>query len=361
MPIDLSGKFTARMLDDPKFKAALEESKRVHMRTFWDVMEPAFADDRIAEVELVGALNLISRGEQSKALRKLSRLKKRCASPDDTCAVEFFSGLAYEMAGMTLPAIQHFFAAASAVPGHYMTHVMLARLLHKSKSVQAALANYMTAIELIDALPTRDEIPAINLTALRGSMLAGAADCSLMMGNYDDAEWALCEAESIGFENPKLDVIYAMLYAATGRKAPARERLAKLRKEHPAIESSVSFDVESVIAGKHPRFAVLKDVLDSVDYDGFWSWFAVEEQRFALMISAGLASSVAAAKELSAKLTELFGNPNTELAVALEPEKDGFAVTVSDNYVLTLSVGMERLLAAQPEELKSRWRFAAIH
>ena len=147
-------------------------------------------------------------------------------------------------------------ASTAAVPGHYMTHVMLARLLHTNKSFDAALTNYLLAVQLIERLEQKDEVPAVNPRTLRSAMIAGAAGCSLMMGEYDDAEWALCEAESNGFDSPKLSVLYAMLYAATDRKALAREKLSELRKRDPELESRVALEVETVIAGKNPRFAV---------------------------------------------------------------------------------------------------------
>ena len=51
----------------------------------------------------------------------------------------------------------------------------------------------------------------------------------------------------------------------------------------------------------------------------------------------------------------------TRLAVAVGCEKDGFKITVSDNYVLSLSVGVEKLLSVQPEELKHDWKFTSVH
>ena len=80
-----------------------------------------------------------------------------------------------------------------------------------------------------------------------------------------------------------------------------------------------------------------------------------------MMIASGSATALAAANELSRELTELFGFPNAELAVAVGCEKDGFKITVSDNYVLSLSVGVEKLLSVQPEELKHDWKFTSVH
>ena len=61
MAFDLSGKLSKKMMSDPKFREALDESKRVHLRTFGEILEPAFTDDPTGEIELVGALNFISR------------------------------------------------------------------------------------------------------------------------------------------------------------------------------------------------------------------------------------------------------------------------------------------------------------
>lgn len=359
MSFDPPAAIAERLLKNPKFRDAFEESRRIHMRTFGDIMEPAFENDPAAEIELVGAVNYISRGSFDKALRKLTRLKKRCRNRADEGARQFFLGLCCERAGMGGVAVQHFAAAVTSDTGFYMTHTLLARLLHRQRSFDAALANYLIAIQLIQEREPRNEIPAVNFAELTGALYAGAADCSLMMGNYDDAEWALCEAEQYGLESKQLYIIYSMLYAATERKALALKKLSELKSLDPELEARVTFDIAEVLSGKSTRFCLRNDILKALDYEAFWSWF--EEREGKLMLYLRFNAAFAAASELCMKLTELFAFAKTAVDVQISADKGGYTVSVSDNYMLSLSAGIDALIKKMPDGLSEHWSFEVIH
>lgn len=359
MSFDPSTAIAERLMKNPKFRDAFEESRRIHMRTFGDIMEPAFSDDPAAEIELIGAVNYISRGSFDKALRKLVRLKRRCKSRADEGARQFFMGLCCERSGMAEIALQHFAAAVTAGTGFYMTHTLLARLLHRQKCFDAALTNYLIALQLIQEREQKDEIPAVNFTELCGALYAGAADCSLMMGNYDDAEWALCEAQEYGIESKQLYIIYAMLYAVTERKALARKKLDELRTIDPELESRVAYDVAEAASGRNPRFSLLQEELKRLSHDTFWAWFCEREKHFLNCLRFGAAFAVGS--ELCMKLTEHFAFANTAVDVRIESENGVYVICAADNYMLSLSAGLESLIGKMPESLKEHWKFEVVN
>lgn len=359
MSFDPTAAIAAKLLQNPKFRDAFEESRRIHMRTFGDIMEPAFTDDPAAEIELVGAVNYISSGSFDKALRKLTHLKKRCRSRADEGARQFFMGLCCERAGFLPRATQHLAAAVTAGTGFYMTHTLLARILHKQRSFDAALANYLIALNLISERKPKDEIPSVNFRELTGALYAGAADCSLMMGEYADAEWALCEAEEYGIENKQMHIIYAMLYAVTERRPLAMKKLAELKELDPQLEAKVAFDVAEAAAGKNPRFSLRQDILKRLNYAEFWSWFSSQESRLLTLLRFGAAFAVAG--ELCMRLTDLFAFANTPVDVNIETEKSGYIISTADNYMLSLSAGLDELIKRMPEELSEHWSFEVIH
>lgn len=354
---DLSAEIADRLLKNPDFSANFEESKRIHMRTFGELLEPAFSNDSAAEIELVGALNYINRGEYDRAMRKLARLKKRCRTLWDGYVRSFFMGLCCERAGMSAPAIEYLSDAEAA--NFYMTNVLLARLLHKQRKYDAALTEYLIGIHGISERKPRNEIPAVNFDELTGALYAGAADCSLMMGNYADAEWALIEAGEYGLESKQLYIIYAMLYAVTERKSLALKKLSELKKLDPELEASVAFDVAEAMAGKNPRFSLRTDILKKLDYDGFWSWFAKREERFLTLLRYGMVIPVAS--EISIRLTELFEFAKTLVAVSIAKDKDGFLIMIADDYILSLSDGLDRLSRNMPESLGERWSVKVVN
>ena len=59
----IRNKYTQLLLKSKKISEGYESSWSTHCRMFGDLLEPAFADDEASRLELVGALNLISRGK----------------------------------------------------------------------------------------------------------------------------------------------------------------------------------------------------------------------------------------------------------------------------------------------------------
>ena len=70
----IRNKYTQLLLKSKKISEGYESSWSTHCRMFGDLLEPAFADDEASRLELVGALNLISRGKYTAAAKKLDRL-----------------------------------------------------------------------------------------------------------------------------------------------------------------------------------------------------------------------------------------------------------------------------------------------
>ena len=61
----IRNKCTQLLLKSKKISEGYESSWSTHCRMFGDLLEPAFADDEASRLELVGALNLISRAEDT--------------------------------------------------------------------------------------------------------------------------------------------------------------------------------------------------------------------------------------------------------------------------------------------------------
>ena len=85
----IRNKYTQLLLKSKKISEGYESSWSTHCRMFGDLLEPAFADDEASRLELVGALNLISRGKYTAAAKKLDRLLDACRSDADFAAVNF--------------------------------------------------------------------------------------------------------------------------------------------------------------------------------------------------------------------------------------------------------------------------------
>ena len=163
-------KFTEKFLRLPRMKAAFEDAWYLHGRMFGPIMEPAFVGEIAARFRLVSALNLISRGEVFTGMRRLDRLYEYCRTDNDYAAWHFFMGLCFEKMGFRDRAAVLFSEAAQREPEFYMVYLMLAKCLHEEKHYEAALTNYVQALERIVNSPQRNEVPAVRQEPLTGSI-----------------------------------------------------------------------------------------------------------------------------------------------------------------------------------------------
>ena len=119
----IRNKYTQLLLKSKKISEGYESSWSTHCRMFGDLLEPAFADDEASRLELVGALNMISRGKYTAAAKKLDRLLDACRSDADFAAVNFFTGVCWDKAGIIDMAIVYYGEAAKREPEFYMVYL----------------------------------------------------------------------------------------------------------------------------------------------------------------------------------------------------------------------------------------------
>lgn len=88
----IRNKYAQLLLKSKKISEGYESSWSTHCRMFGDLLEPAFADDAASRLELVGALNLISRGKYTAAAKKLDRLLDAMPQRRGFCGGKFLHG-----------------------------------------------------------------------------------------------------------------------------------------------------------------------------------------------------------------------------------------------------------------------------
>ena len=346
-----------RALSSIKLRTAFDDAWYLHSRMFGPIMEPAFKDDAAARFELTAALNLMSRDEHHKALKKLDRLHDFCRTDDDFAAWYFFMGVCGIKLGFRDRAMMMLTESSKLEPDFYMVYLMLGRCLQESRHYEVAVSAYAHTVEKIVDAPPRDEVPAIDRNALLGSLHGNMATCYVMMRLYGEAEYELYEAQSYGYSPPLMSLTWAILYAATDRKTKAREEMAKLRAELPEAESKSVLNVEEIISGRNPHFTLQK--IDVGRLEGFWEWFCERETYIKTAFRTGFAAFIS--RELDAKLYELFGYKDESVYCLLDRDKDKISVGFFDNYSLTNEIWLEKMIDLAPKKLKKSWSFYSAH
>lgn len=350
-------KIQDRLMKNPKLSKAFDDAWYIHAHMFGEIMEPAFTDDIISRFELVSALNYMSRNEFKPAMKKLGRLYKSCKTDEDHAAWFFFMGLCCMRLGQRDKASVLLSESAKREPTFYMVYLMLGRCLHEGRFYELALSAYDHALEMVLNAPQRDEVPAVSKNKLLGSLHGNMAACYVMMRIYDEAEYELFEAQSFGFEPPMLNLTWAMLFAATGRKLEAKEKMQTLRDDLPETESKAVLTVSEIMSGKNPHFNLHK--IDVPRLEGFWRWFSDREPFFRMAVQRGLHGFIG--HELDAKLYEIFGYKDETVRYILGKDGNKLSLSFFDNYSLTNEIWLEKLIDITPKELKKNWSFYAAH
>lgn len=347
----------AKLLSRGKLKSAFDEAWRIHARMFGEIMEPAFADDPASRIELVSALNRMTENDFGRAMKKLQRLRRFCVNDNDLMAWYFFMGVCFGKMGLREQSCVMLSEACKLEPDFYMAYLLFAKGMHEDKHYEIALSAYISALEKAQARPKRDEIPAVRTEPLIGSLHGNMASCFLMMRQYAEAEYELYEAESFGYDPPMMTLTWAMLFAATDRKAQAREKMALLRDKLPEAETHTVLSVEEIISGKNPHFTLKK--IDVPRLEDFWTWFVSRERQLRAAVRYGFIPL--AIRELEPKLYDTFGYKDETVFFSFSRDGGKLCLSFYDNYSLTNEIWLDKLLELTPHELKKHWSFYAVH
>ena len=353
----IRNKCAAILLKSRKISDGFDRAWSTHSRMFGDIMEPAFADDKASRLELASALNLMSAGKHSTGARKLEKLFDACRADEDFAALNFFMGVCCEKMGLTDMATVYYGESAKREPEFYMVYLMLAKCLHSQRHYEAAVNTYLKTLDAILSRPKKDEVPAVRVSPLLGSVHGNLASCLIMMRRYDDAEFELYEAQRYDYAPPQLLVTWATLYAATGRKAQAAEKMSRLREISPELEASSALSIREIMEQKNSHFA--PRIIDGEKLSRFWDWFCKNADKLKLL-AFGMPSP-ALMKEVYEQVSSIFDavveKPGFELG------RDGIKARMSffDNYNLTFELWLGRLVDTAPRSLRDDWSFYSVH
>ncbi len=345
------------LLKSRKISDGFDRAWSTHSRMFGDIMEPAFAQDKASRLELVSALNLMSEGKHATGARKLERLFDACRNDEDLAATNFFMGVCCEKMGLIDMATVYYGESAKREPEFYMVYLLLAKCLHSRHHYEAAANVYLKTLDEILSRPKKDEVPAVRAEPLLGSVHGNLASCLIMMRCYDDAEFELYEAQRYDYAPPQLLITWATLYAATGRRVQAAEKMSELRKISPELEASSALSIMEIIEQKNSHFA--PHAIDGEKLSRFWDWFCENAEKLK-ELAFGVPSS-ALMKEVYEHVSAIFDaiveKPGFEFG------RDGAKARMSffDNYNLTLELWLSRLVDSAPRSLRGDWSFYSVH
>jgi hypothetical protein len=111
------------------------------------------------------------------------------------------------------------------------------------------------------------------------------------------------------------------------------------------------------LKGEHPHFSEIP--LTEEQLSAFWAWFTANEGLLTEKLNQEAFDE--AFVRLQEQLKLLFPYLQRDPDCAFERKETQICITVADYYMVSLKKSYQQLLAACPDELKSRWCFDIVH
>ena len=332
--------------------AAFQQSWQVHMQAFGPILEPAFEGNYQAKIHLCAALNHISKRQLSQGLSTLKKLEKLLETDADKCAYLFFLGVFSEMAGNQEQWLAMYTMANEYSHKLYLPYMKVGKFYLNGRMYERAEENYRDAIDCFTAtgLSAQDKI-------ILGSAYGNLASCLLQMHRYEEAEAALNTSRSLQPDAPGRAAIEAPLYALRGDVEKVNECLETLKAHAPAIVNTIKESTDRILAKTDPLF--FPQPLDYEKISTFWVWFGDYEDTLSGLLSQE--DYEKALTPVAEKLLETFHFLEEIPNVALGKNEQGWVIRLQDLYAVAIMDAYEKLMAACPEGIQSRWQFDVAH
>ena len=334
------------------YRNDVQQSWKGHMQAFGPILRPAFADNYQAKIHLTAALNHISKGNLQQAMPKLQQVQNFIETDADKAMLLFALGIYCESAGAQEQMAAYYDAANQCGHNFYLPYLKVAKFCLAAADYAPAEENFRKAIACFDAAALSDSDKII-----LGSAYANLGSCLTMLHRYEDAWTALENSRAFCPDAPGRAAAEAVLHALKGDEAQVAACIAVLEDHTPDAVESVRTSTAKILTKNDPLFFTVP--VDGEKMAAFWNWFASYENELKGLLDGekyeeGLTP---VAKELLVAFPFLENIPN----VGLGKNDKGYVLELKDYYAVGIVDAYEQLIAACPEEIKTRWQFAIAH
>lgn len=248
-------------LTEKAARKALEHPTLVRQWTmytgmFGPLLTPAYPGDDRARLQLIALLEQIGRRELDAARKSLAGLEKSCGlpGPAEETLRHFLLGLMADAAGDADAMVTEYQHVLQARPDFYLPWQKVAQAHQQQFRFEEAAACLDKAISLRYTQRSSEMV--------LGGLYASLAMCQLMLHQADAARRTLEIAERI---SPfPTQAAQAMLCAVTGDRENALHLCTQGRA------ALVYPQVQQILAGTHPHFALLPDALSPLPELEHW-------------------------------------------------------------------------------------------
>ena len=231
-----------------KMTDSLRQSWDIHIKAFGPVLETAFSQDEPSRIQLIGALNHISKCNIQRGMEILKSVRDRCACNEDLIAWTFCVGLCFDMSGAKQQMITWYDKVNAMGHTFYLPYLKVAKAAHEQGDFKKAEPNYRMAISCLT-----DEADSKSQTIL-ASAYTNLVSCLTMLHRYQEAEEIWNTKISILPGQPGSAATAAILYAAMGNKEMVAHYIEVLKRDFPAWVNQTEAMTDAILRGEHPAF-----------------------------------------------------------------------------------------------------------
>lgn len=336
-------------LDDKNYK----NWRKIHTKAFGKVFSHAFKDNDAAQIHLTAALIKISQRAFEQAAPKLEELANMCATPFDSAALHYFTGLNHEMMGNLHEMNEHYEALGESpfhfeFPISFHPYYRTAKFAQRASECSKALYYYQKALEYY----SQRELSK-NDCYTASFILYDMATVYLYMHEYDAAERLLSASHQYSdTPNSQRDYVTAILYAIQGKK---RECDTILENLPGFFQDSCKPMVSAIRAGTDPHYFAVPQ--DRSNYGKFAETLLSQQKKLKDLI---VRDSLKEAEDIISDLFfRTFRFTGRVLECKILPHGEKITVHCKHYRIQTLIAEQEALFAMSREELPG-WEFVPV-
>lgn len=316
---------------------------------FMPILEPAFHENRYAQLLTLFCLDHTDRGKLRAAQKLLNCLEPICFAGTNAekalwCVV---AGYYLESAGMHDSSIAAYNEADTYGHTFHLPYMLVAE--HHALNTHLydlALENYNKAINAIYRYPPLDDGKRYVIAQAQ----AGTALALTMMHRLEDAAVVLAKAESAADSEEYLHTS-AVFHAVQGNADSAQKALASFRKINPTLCDHVANHIRMLLDRTHIHFYA-RPVPPGLPAD-FWRWFREKEAEFQPLLDKGDADSCG--NMLAEHINTLVPDEEDQMYATIELKGGKPEIILTACYSRSYAAMIEAIIAACPTDIHDRW------
>lgn len=328
--------------------------REIHGKLFGDFFLGAFEESYEAQIHFTAAVTNISENECKKALGKLKIAESLCNNEHDEMAVNYFSGLCYELT-KDLKKMEKYYSRLLCsdinliFPLAFTPYYRTAKFAQRDSECTKAIYYYKKALEIY-----KDKKLSAEQSKIVSFIYYDLATVYLYCHEYEKSVMTMEKSYRYdSSQNSFRDYVVTVLNALSGEKARVGLLLSQLS---PHFIESCKPMTEAIFKGEDLHYYVVPQ--DRTKYRSFWDDLINEKEDLEDLILNR--KSRRAAKVISRKLTKMLPFVQRDLACKIEKTDTGFIVRCKNYCVKTLNSEYEALFSMKPESFEN-WEFVSVN